>query len=402
VSRVSMRKISEILRQRFELRRSYREIGQSLNISISTISDYINRAKNAGIAWPLPEQLSEQELYDCLFLSSTQALNQKVYPDWEWVHQALRKKSVTLKLLWHEYRTIHANGLGYTQFCVQYRTYVTSLSPVIRQAHKAGEKIFVDYASTKIPWLDHITNESHEAEIFIGYLGASQLTFVNATHSKQLSDWIESHIQMFEYFGGVSEIVVPNNVKSTGKKAHRYDPDINANYQHISEHYGFAIVPAYISKPKDKAKVENTVACIERQILAPLCHKAFTSIVAINEAIKSELVGFNEQFFQNMNISRRILFENLDKPALKPLPTEPYQYAQWHRVKVQSNFHFVFNKHYYSVPFQYAQKEIEIRSTKKMVECFYQGGRIAIHAYSSSECGFTTLAEHMPPAYHVG
>ena len=395
-----MRKISEMLRQRHELKRSYRDISTSLNISTGTISDYLSRAKAAGLSWPLPS-LSEEELYAKLFLPAEKKLPRKEAPDWEWAHRELRKKGVTLLLLWREYREIHPNGYGYTNFCNNYRAFAKQVSPVMRQVHKAGEKTFVDYAGMKMPWMDPATGEIHEAEIFVGALGASQLTFVEATATQSLSDWIQSHIHMFEDFGGVSEIVVPDNLKAGVTKAHIYDPDINANYQHLGEHYGFAIVPARAAEPKDKAKVENAVGCIERQILAPLRHITFTSIGEINAAIKSKLAVFNDQSFQKMKTSRRELFESLDKPALKPLPKDRYQYAEWCKAKINIDYHFVFDDHYYSVPYRYIHQSVEIRASSKIVECFYQEKRIAVHARSYLRYKFTTVEEHMPPAHRA-
>ncbi len=211
MSKISMRKISEILRQRHDLKRSYRDIGNSLNISISTIAEYLSRAKAAGLSWPLPT-LSEEELYAKLFLPAEKSSSKKTPPNWEWAHQELRKKGVTLLLLWREYREIHPGGYGYTNFCNKYRAYAKQLSPVMRQTHKAGEKTFVDYAGMKMPWINSVTGEIHEAEIFVGALGASQFTFAEATATQSLPDWIQSHIHMFEEFGGVSEVVVPDNL----------------------------------------------------------------------------------------------------------------------------------------------------------------------------------------------
>jgi len=395
-----MRKISEILRQRHQLKRSYRDIGTSLNISISTISEYLSRAKAAGLSWPLPD-LSEDELYNQLFLPVKKASPKKTVPDWEWAHKELRKKGVTLLLLWREYREIHPNGYGYTNFCNKYRAYAKQLLPVMRQTHKGGEKIFVDYAGMKMPWINSVTGEILEAEIFVGALGASQRTFVEASATQNLSDWIESHIHMFEEFGGVSEIVVPDNLKAGVTKAHIYDPDINTNYQHFSEHYGFAIVPARVREPKDKAKVENAVGCVEKQILAPLRNITFTSIGEINAAIKSRVAVFNTQSFQKMKTSRQELFETLDKPALKPLPSHRYQYANWNKAKINIDYHFVFDDHYYSVPFRYIHQTIDIRTTAKIIECFYQEKRIAVHERSYARYKHTTIAEHMPLAHRT-
>lgn len=390
-----MRKIKEIFRQHHN-KRSYRDIARSLNVGISTISEYLSRAKKMGLQWPFPDDLSEEELYNQLFPSDKTSV-QRPLPEWEDVHRELRKKGVTLQLLWREYKDSYSNGLGYTQFCTHYKRYLKSVSPVMRQHHKAGEKTFVDYAGMKMPWINPITGEIHEAEIFVGSLGASQYTFVEATATQQLPDWIQSHVNMWEYFGGVSEVVVPDNLKAGVTKAHRYDPDINANYQHLSEHYRFAIVPARVVEPKDKAKVENAVGWVERQILAPLRHVTFTSIAEINAAIKPRLAKINSQPFQKMKTSRLELFKSIDKPALQPLPQVPYQYRDWNKAKIHIDYHFVFKEHFYSVPYNYIHREVELCTTATTVECFYQGKRIAVHARSYARYQFTTLAEHMPP-----
>jgi len=398
--KLSMKKISEILRHRYDLKSSYRDIASSLNMSISTVSDYLHRAKAAGInSWPLPEEVDEQTLRNKLFLPSDASKKNKPHPDWEMISKELRKRGVTLILLWREYREVHPDGLCYTQFCEHYRDYAKKLAPVMKQVHKAGEKTFVDYAGMTMPWLDVSTGEICQAEIFVGSLGASQFTFVEATATQQIPDWISSHIRMWAYFGGVSKIVVPDNLKSGVTKAHRYDPDINANYQHIGEHYGFAIVPARAGKPRDKAKVENAVGCIERQILAPLRNMTFTSIAQINEEIRKRLEAFNAQKFQKIETSRRELFETIDKPALKPLPEYHYEYASWKKAKINIDYHFVFDDHYYSVPYQYIHETVEVRATTKTVECFYQNKRIAVHQRSHARYKFTTVKEHMPSSH---
>lgn len=399
MSRLSMQKISEVFRQRFKLKRSYREIARSLNISTSTVADYLARAKVAGLSWPLAEGLTEDALYDKLFLPVSAAKSDRPHPDWEMVHRELRKKGMTLRLLWREHRDQNLRGLGYSQFCNYYRRYAKTMTPVMRQIHKAGEKSFVDYAGMKMEWLDIKTGEIQEAEIFVGCLGASQFIFTEATATQQLPDWIESHIHMFEYFGGVSEIIVPDNLKSGVTTAHRYDPDINRNYQHFCEHYGVAVVPARAAEPKDKAKVESAVSIVERQILAPLRHITFTSIGEINAALAKQLVVINNQLFQKMKTSRRELFDAIDKPALRPLPPARYQYAEWKKAKIHIDYHFVFDDHFYSVPYQHTRHVVEIRATAKTVECFHKGQRIAGHARSYKRYGFTTLAEHMPKAH---
>lgn len=398
---ISMRKISEVLRQSHELKYAHRTIAKSLNLGKTTVTRYLALANAAGISWPLPEPMSEEELHYRLFLPSLKKTKKKILPDWERINHELRKKGVTLQLLWREYLDVHADGLGYSQFCEHYRSYVKTITPVMRQVHKGGEKTFVDYAGMKVPWIDPVTGEIHEAEIFVGCLGASQFTFVEATATQQLPDWIQSHVRMWDFFGGVSEMVVPDNLKSGVKKSHRYDPDINANYQHVGEHYGFAIVPARVYEAKDKAKVENMVGIIERQILAALRHSTFTSIAEINVAIKPRLAALNNQSFQKMKTSRQELFEKIDKPALKPLPKDKFYYAEWKHAKIHIDYHFIYDDHYYSVPHKYIHKQVEVRATNKIVECYFQGKRIASHPRSMLRYKHSTLKEHMPPAHRA-
>lgn len=396
-----MRKISELLRQKYELGYSYRNIARSLNISISTVAEYIARAKAAEIFWPLPEGMTEEDLYSRLFLPVNKEGVKRTRPIWEWVHKELRKKGVTLLLLWREYKANHPEGIGYTRFCVEYTAYSKSISPVMRQIHKAGEKCFVDYAGMTIPWIDVSTGVIHQSQIFVGVLGASQFAFVEATNTQQLPDWIQSHVRMFETFGGVTSIVVPDNLRSGVSKAHQYDPDINQNYQYLGEHYGFAIVPARAGKPKDKAKVENAVGWVERQILAPLRNMTFTSLTGINNEIKRRLDIIHHQLFQKMKVSRHELYETIDRPSLKPLPLEPYQYAEWKKATINIDYHFVFNEHYYSVPHTYIHKKVEIRGTAKTVECFYKGQRIAAHPRCFKRYAYSTLSEHMPESHRA-
>jgi len=393
-----MRKISELIRQKFDLKRSNREIAQSLNISSSTVSDYISRIKIAGITWPLPPELTEQDLYNKLFLPANIKTGPRPLPNWENIHRELHKKGVTLQLLWREYRAQYSDGVGYSNFCHYYGTYKKTINPVMRQKHKAGEKSFVDYSGMRLEWISS-DGEIFPVEIFVGCLGASQLIYVEATATQQLHDWLSSHINMFEFFGGVTEIIVPDNLRAGVTKAHRYDPDINANYQHFAEHYGTAIVPARAASPKDKAKAENAVCIVEQQILAPLRHMTFMSIGEINAEIKPRLLVLNHQQFQKMKTSRWQLFEEIDKPALKPLPKERYQYAAWKKAKINIDYHFVFEDHYYSVPYKYIGKHVEIRATAKTLECFCASERIAVHQRNFKKYCFSTIEEHMPKAH---
>jgi transposase len=396
MGRLSMRKISELFRQRFELKLSYRAIANSLGMSISTVYEYLARAKAVNIGWPLPPDITEQELYDKLFLPVRIGTNKRTEPDWQYIHLELRKKGVTLQLLWREYREQHSDGFGYSQFCHHYQLFKKTISPVMRQKYKGGEKAFVDYAGMTLEWMDIVSGEIFTAQIFVGCLGASQYIYAEATATQQLPDWINSHINMFEYFGGVPAILVPDNLKAGVTKAHRYDPDINANYQHFSEHYGVAIVPARAASPRDKAKVENGVYIVECQILAPLRNMTFTSLGEINAEIKKRLFALNNQPFQKMSTTRAVLFKELDKEALQSLPPTRYQYATWKKATINIDYHFTFEDCYYSVPYQYIGKKVELRATHKSIECFYDNKRIATHPLSYKKFSFSTLTAHMP------
>jgi len=395
--RLSMRKISEVLRLKFELKLSHREIGKSLNISPGTVGEYLCYAKAAGITnWPLPEGMDEETLTNALFQPAKDRKKDRPRPNLEYIHQELRRKGVTLMLLWREYREQHPNGLGYTRFCTEYASFSRIFDPVMRQIYKGGEKCFVDYAGMVVPWIDRHTGEVNEAQIFVGSLGASNFTFAEATATQTLPDWFGSHGRMFEFFGGVPQILVPDNLKSGVTKSHRYDPDINPNFQLLGEHYGIAIVPARAVKPRDKAKVEASVKFIEQQILAPLRNRTFTSIAEINDAIKPLLKEFNERSFQKLPGTRKSQFEILDKPALKPLPSERFEHADWKKVRVNIDYHVAFEKHNYSVPHHYIHQELYLRGTSKTVECFYKGKQVSIHERSSKPHGYSTLKEHMP------
>ena len=394
---LSMRKISEVLRLKFELKLSHRKIGQSLNISSSTVGEYLCLAKGAGINnWPLPEEMDEDALYAALYQPVKDQKIDRPRPDYEYVHQELRRKGVTLMLLWREYREKHPNGLGYTRFCVEYSKFSKKVDPVMRQIYKGGEKGFVDYAGTTVPWIDLTTGEINEAQIFVGSLGASNFTFAEATATQSLPDWFGSHVRMFEYFGGVPHVLIPDNLKAGVKKTHLYDPDINPNFQILGEHYGVAIVPARVVKPRDKAKVEASVKFVTQQILAPLRDRTFTSVAEINAAIKPLLKEFNEKKFQKLMGTRRSQFEILDKPALKPLPLERFEYANWKKVRVNIDYHISYEKHNYSVPYQYIHQELYLRATSKTIECFHKGKQIAIHERRCTQHGYSTLKEHMP------
>jgi transposase len=401
--RLSMRKIEEILRLKYESGLSHRAIGQSCAISAGTVSDYVSRAKAAGLSWPLPEGLSGEKLEALLFPGPGQVTERQILqPDWAEIHKALRHKSVTRSLLWIEYRQAHPDGYGYSQFCTHYRQWLKQLNPVMRQKHLAGEKLFIDYAGQTVLVTDPETGEIKAAQIFVAVLGASNYTYAEAHATQSLPHWIGAHVRALTFFGGVPAVLVPDNLKAGVKSPHRYEPDINPSYQEFARHYGVAVVPTRSRKPKDKAKVEVGVQVVERWILARLRDRTFFSLAELNQAIRELLCELNDRPMKHLGQSRRELFVELDQPALKPLPQQPYEFAHWKKARVHIDYHVAFDKHYYSVPHTLMSKEVEVRATEKMVEIYYQRQLRAAHPRSSAPGRYSTRREHMPAAHqHV-
>lgn len=393
--RLSMRKIKEVLRLRYQESLTHRQIATSLNISASTVHDYVGLAKIHGLSWSSMDGMSEEALYQLLYKPVTSKSRERMQPDWEKVHQELRKKGVTLMLLWKEYRDVYQEGIGYTQFCHYYQQFVKSISPVMRQIHKGGEKCYVDYAGVTIPWLDVESGEIKEAQVFVGCLPASNYTYVEALGSQSIPDWLQAHENMFEFFGGVSRIVVPDNLKAAVTRAHYYDPDINRTYQDFAIHYGVAVVPARVRAPRDKANVETAVKCVE-YFLAKLRHHTFTSLAEINEALHQELREFNQKPFQKLSGSRLSLFEQIDKPALRPLPAARYELSVWHKARVNIDYHVPYEHHHYSVPHHFIHQVLDLRITAKTVECFHEHQRVAVHKRAFTPHRYSTQETHMP------
>jgi len=398
--RLSMRKIEEILRLKYEARLSHRAIAQSCLVSPSTVSEYITHAKAAGLSWPLPEGLSAKQLEELLFPTRAPAAGGSIpQPDWAKVHKELRRKNVTLSLLWVEYRQVHADGYGYSQFCHHYRMWAKQLKPMMRQKHRAGEKLFIDYAGQTVPVVDPETGENWAAEIFVAVLGASNYTYAEAHASQSLPNWIGAHVRVLAFLGGVPKVLVPDNLKAGVKSPHLYEPDINPTYQEFARHYSVAVVPARVRKPKDKAKVEVGVQVVERWILARLRDWTFFSLAKLNQTIWELLDELNNRPMRHLEQSRQELFASLDQPALAPLPTQPYEFARWKKACVHIDYHVAFEKHYYSVPYALIGKEVDIRATEKTVEIFYRRTRQASHRRVHSPGRFSTQREHMPPAH---
>lgn len=398
-NRLSMRKITEVLRLHHECGRTQREISRAIGASPTTVGEYLRRATAAGLSYPLPEGLDESAIELRLFPPPMPADVVRAEPDWPQVHQELRKKSVTLELLWQEYKAAHPDGYLYSWFCEHYRLWAGRLSVTLRQTHTPGEKLFVDYAGQTMPVIDGITGEIRQAQLFVAVLGASNYTFAEATWTQQLPDWIGSHVRCFEYLGGVPEILVPDNLKSGVKHPSYYDPELNPTYRDLAEHYGITVLPARSRKPRDKAKVECGVLVAERWILARLRNQRFFSLTELNRAIADLLTDLNARLFKKLPGSRRSCFDAMDRPALQGLPLNRYQYAEWKVARVGIDYHVDVTGHYYSVPYQFARQEVDVRYTETTVECFLRGKRIAAHARSTQRGRHTTLDEHMTPGH---
>ena len=311
----------------------------------------------------------------------------------------MTRRDVNLMLLWHEYKETHPDGYQYSQFCRLYHAYAKTIDLSMRQPHRAGEKLFVDYAGRTQEVIDRETGEVRQAQIFVAVLGASNFTYAEATWTQGLPDWIGSHVRAFSFFGGIPKIVVPDNLRSGVSKTCRYEPELNPTYQDLAQHYGVAVIPARVRKPKDKAKVEVAVQIVERWILVALRKRKFFSLFELNTAIWELLDKLNNRPFKKLPGSRRTRFLELDKPALGPLPDSPYQFAQWKKARVAPDYHIEFSGHYYSVPCQLVGKELDIRATDMTIECFHKAKRVASHARSYAQGRHTTVADHMPKSH---
>lgn len=397
--RAGMRSIREILRLKFDQGLSNRKIARSCGLSHTVVNHYVFRARQAGLGWPLPQDMDDENILagklSCT-MDNRQAGDPNGMPSWEYLFNELKRKGVTLQLLWYEYKQANPDGYAYSWFCEQYRSWRKTLEVTLHQEHRAGEKLFVDWAGQTVPLQDPKTGESSPAQIFIACLGASSYTYAEARLSQQLPDWIGVHVNAFEFLGGVPEIVVPDNLKAGVTSPCRYEPALNPTYQDLAIHYGVAVIPARPDRPRDKAKVEAAVGFSERFILAALRNRTFFSLTELNHALREKLAELNARTFQKLEASRRELFERLDKPALKPLPVQRYEYAQWKKATVNIDYHIEVEHHYYSAPYQLVRKQVDVRITASTVELLSKNKRVASHARSYKRGGYSTLAEHMP------
>lgn len=395
-----MRQIIEVLRLKYETGLSHERIARACGLSKGVVSKYVSLAHVQGVTWPLPAGTDEGRLEALLFPAKTPPAR-FAEPDYFQVHQELKTKGVTLQLLWAEYVERHGGkAYRYSQFCHHYRLWRGRQRRSMRQVHRAGEKVFIDYCGPTVPVVDRGTGEVRRAQVFVAVLGASSYTFAEATWSQSLPDWIASHQRMLRFFGGAPELLVPDNLKAAVTKADRYTPQINATYAELAAHYQTAVLPARPYKPKDKAKAEAAVLLVERWILARLRHQTFFSLAELNTAIADLLPALNQRPFQSRSESRQSLFEALDRPALRPLPATPYVYAEWRKARPGIDYHVEIDKRLYSVPHALVGLKLDVRITDTSVEVMHKGQRVALHP-RHGKSRFVTLTEHMPKSHQA-
>ena len=395
--RIAMRKIREVLRLRWQAGLSYRQIHRGTKVSLGKVKQLITEAEAIGLSWPLPDEMDDQHLAQLFYpAADTKPSARFQLPDWTEVHQELKKKGVSKQLLWEEYTQRHPNSCySYSQYCSLYMQWHGKQKRSMRQLHQAGEKCFVDYCGPTVPLVNALTGEVTTAQIFVGVLGASNYTYAEATHSQSLPDWLQSHVRMFEYFGGTPAIVVPDNLRSAVSKTCRYDPELNPSYQQLAEHYQVAVIPARPYKPKDKAKAEVAVQIVERWILARLRHYTFFSLAELNQCIRMLLDDLNLRPFKQLPGNRLEAFNRLDKPVLKPLPLQPYRYTDIKTVKVGIDYHVAYQQHHYSVPHQYVGEQLELHAGDTLIQLYFRQTLIAAHPRKYRP-GVTTTPAHMP------
>jgi len=394
-----MRQIREILRLKYEGGLGHRAIARACGVGLGTVSEYVGRARRAGLVWPLPPDLDDAALEARLFVLAAPG-RERASPDLVGIHQELKRAGVTLHLLWEEYRAAHENGYGYSQFCEIYRRWARKLRPSMRQQHRAGEKTFIDFSGKRPHLVDRQTGEEVPVELFVAVLGASGYIYAEATRTQKLDEWVGAHTRMVEYFGGSTELWVPDQLKSAVTKSCRYEPGLNRTYQDLVEHYCAVVVPARPGKAKDKAKVESTVLVAQRWILARLRNRTFFDLGELNEAIWELLEQLNARPLQKLGVSRCELWERLDRPALLPLPANPYELAQWKSCRVNIDYHVEVDHRFYSVPYQLVHEQVEMRYTASIVEAYFKGNRVASHRRRYDR-GPATLPEHMPSSHRA-
>ena len=399
-ARLPVRKIREVLRLKYELGLSDRKIAAAVGSARSTVQECLQRCRQAGISWPLAVGLDELELHDQLYRREVPLLRVPQV-NFAHLHTELSRPGVTRLLLWQEYKAQHPDGWQYSAFCDQYRRWLSTQELVLRHNHTPGEKLFVDYAGQTVGITDRHNGQVRQGQIFVAVLGASNYTYAEASWTQSLPDWLGAHVRALEFFGGLPQAIVPDNLKSAVTKAHRYEPELNPAYQDFAEHYQLAILPARVRRPRDKAKVEVGVQVIERWILAQLRNRTFFSLAQLNSAIAGLLADLNTRPFKRREGSRASLFAELERPALRPLPLKGYQFATWKKAKVHLDYHVEVERAYYSVPYKLIGKTVEVRLSAHTLEIFHRQQLVAAHPRTSSKGKFTTLPAHRPQRHNA-
>ncbi|HBO7940370.1 MULTISPECIES: IS21 family transposase [Pseudomonadota] len=392
-----MRKIRDALVYSIDQRLPSRKVGRIIGIHPSTVCSYLNRYRASGLPWPLPEELDDAALEKKLF-PGVVVQGQADDIDFDYVHAEMRKRGSSLSVLhaeWEEHTSMEI-PISYSQYCRRYNEYVASLRLSMRRTELFGENCYVDYSGMTIIIHNRETGETRSAQVFVGVLGGSIYTYCEATWSQRIRDWISSHVRMFEYFGGVSRILVPDNLKAAVTKAHRHEPEINPSYEALCRHYGIAPLPARSKKPKDKARAEGAVNLSQRWILFSLRKRTFYSLEEANREIRELLNKLNHKPFQKRVGSRHSRWLEHELPTLQPLPAQPYEFAEWGKVRAGTDYHVRIDGHAYSVPYQLRGKEFDYRLTDTVVELIFNGQSEAVHPRSFEKDQTSTQSSHQP------
>jgi transposase len=393
-ARLPVRKIREVLRLKAD-GCSDRQIAAAISSARSTVQECLRRAREAGLVWPLPPEVDEAVLHARLYRRAV-PLSRTPQPDFAHLHRELGRRGVTRLLLWEEYKAAHPDGWQYSVFCDQYRRWLARQELVLRRDHAPGDKLFVDYAGQTVPIVDRYTGEGRAAQIFVGVLGCSNFSYVEATWTQGVADWLGSQVRALQSFGGAPRAIVPDNLKSGVLKAHRYEPQLNPAYQDFAEHYGVAILPARVRKPRDKAKVETGVLVVERWILARLRNRTFFSLGELNSVIRELLERLNTRAFKKLEGCRRSRFEELERTALRALPIRAYEFGEWKKAKVHPDYHIEVGRAYYSVPYALIGERVDVRLTAHGIEVFHAGKIVAAHARANLRGQRSTRHAHRP------
>ena len=393
----SLRMIKDILRLKWQGKLSHEQIAATLKISKGVVSKYVTQAQGAGLTWDSAHDLSEQQLATAVqpLALAAQAV---VVPDWPRIHRELDRKGMTLMLLWQEYVAAHpdARTWRYTQFCEHYKAFAKTLKRSMRQHRRAGEKLFIDFAGPTVPLRD-----GARAQVFVAAMAASSLVFACATPAQRLDDWIEGMVRALHFYGGVPQLIVPDNASAVIATPDRYEPRANQTVLDFARHYGCSVLPARPRSPKDKASAESSVQVITRWVLARLRHERFDTVAQVDAAIAALLPSVNERAFQKLAGSRASVFAEIDAPALMPLPGARYELARFKTVKAHIDYHVEIEGHRYSVPHALVGQELSARLTRRGVELLLRGQRVAAHARSERQGGYTTVEAHMPAAHRA-